>query len=609
MRKTQTHTSSLGVKAVALLVALALALMVFPGATFAAEEPIPEDSAPAETQQDNSPPSDTPKSSAADTSDTVVLTVDGLPCMADEVLVQFKSSASEADVAQVLEETNLQPTEELNGNLHVAELPLGESVTDCIEALEQQSDVLYAQPNYVYYLSDYETAPAENLEENRSSLSTTNDTYLGYQWHLPKIGAFTAWDTTMGSSSIRVAVLDTGADLDHPDLVGRIVKQTDVADNDGSAEDDDGHGTHVAGIIAATANNSQGVAGVAPGVSLIIVDVFKLQYDAQTNKYKNYATTASIAQGITYAINNNADVINMSLGGYSTDSVERNAVTQAANAGIVVVAAAGNDATSTATYPGDLDSVICVTATDRNDVITSYSNFGSAKDISAPGGDGGIPSDWILSTDIDGDYAWMAGTSMATPIVSGVAALILSADPSLSVNDIKNKLYSSATDLGTPGKDIYYGNGRVNAMSAVRSVRGITASSFTINRRRSCLANVPAGTPLSTIQSALSSPFGTISYYKANTTAASGGTVSTGMYAQLVDGVVVKDTLFIAVKGDIDGDGSVNIADYTLLKLYVLRMIGLTDAEWVAGEVNGDSTVNIADYTKIKSALLKELTL
>ncbi len=523
MRKHQTHTSPLGIKAISLLLALALTLMLFPAATLAVEDPIPQESAPAGTQKDTSipvetpeetfvpsstpeaisaipetpedtpVPSDSPERNAMGTSDAVIMTADGLPCISDEVLVQFKSSASDADVAQVLEETDLQPTEELKGNLHVAEVPPGEALTDCIEALEQQPDVLYAQPNYVYYLCDYETVPAENLDENldenRSSLGITNDTYLGYQWHLPIIGAIDAWDTTMGSSSVRVAVLDTGADLDHPDLVGRIIRQTDVITKDNSsapfdgsinADDDDGHGTHVAGIIAATANNGQGVTGVAPGVSLIIIDVFKLQYDTQTKTYKNFATTASIAKGITFAINNNADVINLSLGGYTKDSVETNAVAKAANAGIVVVAAAGNDATSKAIYPGDLDSVICVTATDRNNAITSYSNFGSAKDIAAPGGDSPISSNWILSTGLYDDYIWMAGTSMASPIVAGTAALILSEMPELSVDKVKHVLYKTATDLGSVGRDNYYGYGLVNTQVAVeilqnfRTITGIS---------------------------------------------------------------------------------------------------------------------------------------
>lgn len=199
----------------------------------------------------------------------------------------------------------------------------------------------------------------------------------------------------------------------------------------------------------------------------------------------------------------------------------------------------------------------------------------------------------------------MGGTSMAAPVVSGVAALMLSADPSLSVNDIKNKLYSSAVDLGAKGKDDYFGNGRVNAVSAVRSALGITTSPFTIDRRTSFLTGVPVGTSLSALQSALTIPFGALSFYDAQENPVSESVAKTGMKVQLIDEDVVKDELAIAVKGDVNGDGGLSIADYTLLRLYLLGRFSLSPAAAVAGDVTGDSALGIADYTDIRLALLK----
>jgi hypothetical protein len=399
-----------------------------------------------------------------------------------------------------------------------------------------------------------------------------------------------------------------------------------VVDNDGSAEDDNGHGTHVAGIIAATAGNEYLGAGVAPGVSLIVVDVFdRDNNETPTNPYddKFFATSEDIAAGFDYAIQNGADVINLSLGGYQVDAVEMNAVNAAAAAGMVVVAAAGNNNTSATIYPGDLESVICVTATGPDDERASYSNYGPAKDIAAPGGNGDDYLGWIFSTyplinpttgESTPGYAWGAGTSMAAPVVSGVVALMLSADDDLGVDDIKNKLYNSAVDLGAKGKDNYFGNGRVNAASAVRSVLGISTSSYTIDRRNSFLTGVPIGTSLTALQSALTIPFGTLSLYDAQGNPVTEGVAKTGMKVKLIDEQlisgdveeVVKDKLTIAVKGDVNGDGGLSIADYTLLRVYLLNLYTLSSAAAVASDVNSDGTLNVADYTNIKLALLKE---
>ena len=647
MGRIKTDRNITAARVLALILALLLALAalgISPGAARAEEPapsetpleasatPEPEPEPEPEFEEESSPAgaaalskaAPLPEHEEAEDASLKITMVDGYPCVAGEVLVQFRRSASDASVRAALKAVEAENPEEIANNLHVVEVPEGETIPGYIETLESQPNVLFAQPNYVYYLPETKFVPASGLPENYSpsDLTTppTNDPGLSLQWHLDKIGAFSAWNITMGDSSVCVAVLDTGADLTHPDFVGRIdlAKCKDVVDNDGSAQDDDGHGTHVAGIIAATANNGQYGAGVAPGVSLMIVDVFHKEYDPEGDEYISLATSEDIVAGIYHAIHNGADVINMSLGGYSVDQVEIEAVNAAAAAGVVVVAAAGNENTSDAIYPGDLESVICVTATGPNDEFASYSNYGPAKDIAAPGGNGVDPLGWIFSTyplvdpitgNITNGYAWGAGTSMAAPVVSGVAALMLSADPSLSVDDIKSKLYNSAVDLGEKGKDIYFGHGRVNAAAAVLSARGISTSSFAINRRTGFLTGVPVGTSLPALRSALTIPYGSLSFYDAQDNPVSDGIVKTGMTVKLFENVSsdasVLEKLTIAVKGDVSGDGGLSIADYTLLRVYLLNLYTLSPAAAVASDVTSDGKLDVSDYTNIRLALLK----
>ena len=381
-----------------------------------------------------------------------------------EVLVIFKPTQTKTAMARTLKKLDCKIEHQISHEIVRTEIPDDETLESFIEKLEAQPEVAFAQPNYIYQLAATVTDPYANP-------SNPN-----YQWHLGIINAFDAWDITMGSSDIRVAVLDTGIDLTHPEFIGQIYSHTCVVAGDGNAQDDDGHGTHVAGIIAAKADGV-GSVGVAPNVQLIIVDVFGY-HDERFG-----ATSADLIAGIQYAVSNGARVINMSLGGYYTNTAEEQAVNNAVNAGVVCIAAAGNDNTTATHYPSDFNACISVIATDRNDNRASYSNYGTAKDISAPGGSGtGVNA--ILSSDIDGGYAYGSGTSMASPMVAGVAALMLSANNSLTVDQVKTILYGTAVDLGAPGKDIYFGHGRVNAYAAVlaaSSPHTITASSSNTN--------------------------------------------------------------------------------------------------------------------------------
>ncbi len=596
------------IKAGVLSLLLAFSVFTWDVPLVLAEEPSAQTPTPSVQTTEPEPPP-TPKAvMAADAEATVperglsgadVVTVEGYPCVAGEVLVQFKLSASDAIVQQALDDSEEQ--DEITDNLHIAEVPAGETITGYIDELEEQPDVLYAQPNYIYYLDDTERIPVTGgfPPGNGGTDAYANDPGFGLQWHLNTINAPSAWDTTMGNSGVRVAVLDTGVDLKHPDLAGRILYQTDVVDYDGRADDDDGHGTHVAGIIAATANNGLGVAGVAPGVSLITVDVF------DTDGTDWWATTADIVEGINYAISNDADIINMSLGSYYLDYAESNAIDEAVNNGILVLAAAGNDNTTTDHYPSDQANVVSVIATSRYDTRAYYSNYGSQKDISAPGGDGDVSSDWILSTYYDpktglSSYAWMAGTSMASPVVAGVAALLLSANYSLNANDVKEALYNSAVDLGAPGRDNNYGYGRVDANSAIMSIPAILSGRYSVDRRNRVVYGVPLGTSVETLASYFTGRGGTIMIRNANQQEVTSGTVKTGMFVCLKNESVILDSLFIAVRGDVNGDNSISIADYTYVRLSILGKRGLSPVSMRAGDVNNDGSLNISDYTALK---------
>ena len=288
-----------------------------------------------------------------------------------------------------------------------------------------------------------------------SSGAPNDSLYAGNQADLPLIGVPTAWQTTTGSPSVIVAVLDTGMTRTHADLDGvsvvsprnEIANTTDVADGKG-------HGTHVIGTIAAETNNGIGVAGIAPGVSIMPIKVL----DDTGSGW-----LSDIMDGVDYARINGAKVISMSIGGpLDAGSVGYFQPTfdAAYAAGITIIAAAGNDGTTAISYPGGFAHVLSIAATDDRDAHAYFSQVNATVDLSAPGVA-------IASTYKNGGYSVMSGTSMATPHVAGVAALVRSAHPTYTVSQIDAALLSTAEDLGSAGRDDTYGYGRVNAAAAV----------------------------------------------------------------------------------------------------------------------------------------------
>jgi serine protease len=308
-----------------------------------------------------------------------------------------------------------------------------------------------------------------------------NDTLYAWQWHYPAIGLPQAWDTTTGSPVI-VAVVDTGVRPDHPDLQGLFVSGHDYLDGDSDPTDpgcssDPGewsHGTHVTGTIAALTGNRQGVAGVVWG-GASAVRIMPLRALGEINGQCGVGYISDVADAILRAVQNGARIINLSLGGPDHPAL-RDAVRYADSQGVTVVASAGNDPDAGVQYPAAYPEVIAVAATDCGGQRAWYSARGPQIFIAAPGGGATYPSrcgatfDFVLSTShnrTDGNsYVWMAGTSMAAPHVSGVAALLFGRGWTTPAA-IRSRLQSTATDIPPSGRDDYTGWGLVNAAAAV----------------------------------------------------------------------------------------------------------------------------------------------
>ncbi len=253
-------------------------------------------------------------------------------------------------------------------------------------------------------------------------------------------------------------MVDTGIDANHPDLKGKVIAQHDFVHNDGTANDTAGHGTHVAGTIAASTNNGVGVAGGCPRCRLLAARVLA----------KNGGYDSDIARGIVWSANNGARVINLSLGGAAYSTALKRAVDYAYNKGAVVVAAAGNTGNGTYHYPAAYPDVIAVAATDSADRRASFSSYGNWVDVAAPGVDilSTYPR-WLESNFYEPGYKFMEGTSMASPHVAALAGLL--AAQGRSKSEIRFRLLSTADDIGPEGRDRYTGAGLIDAAKAVES--------------------------------------------------------------------------------------------------------------------------------------------
>jgi serine protease len=311
-----------------------------------------------------------------------------------------------------------------------------------IEAVTQKDRVKYAEQNATH-----------------EALLTPSDPEFANQYAPQQVNAPTAWDTTLGSSSVTIAVVDQGVKYDHEDLSAQFGadKGQDFVDGDGDPYPDvladEYHGTHVAGIAGATTDNGVGVSGISN--STII--------SGRALSESGSGSTADIADAIQWAADQGADVVNLSLGGGGYTDTMKNAVSYAVDNGTLPVAANGNDSASSVSYPAAYSECVAVAALAEGETLASYSNTGPETDLAAPGSD--VLSTWTTST----KYKRISGTSMATPVVSGVAGLA-QAQYDLSPADLRSHLKNTAVDVGLSSDE--QGSGRVDAATAVTTEPG-----------------------------------------------------------------------------------------------------------------------------------------
>jgi subtilisin family serine protease len=353
----------------------------------------------------------------------------------DRLVVGFEESASSATVSAVIEEVDGTVTRSMPAiDASVIEVEEGQT-GEAVASLEADPAVEYVEPEV--FLEATDVSP--------------NDALWSQQWGPKRVRAPAAWEATRGSTSVVVAVLDTGVDAAHPDLRGALVPGFDIVNRDANPTDDNGHGTAAAGVIAARTNNVRGQAGICWSCAIMPVKV--LGADGR-------GTTAAIASGILWAVAHGADVINLSLGGTGTTRALADAVAHAASEGVVIVAAAGNNGNRTAFYPAAYPQVISVAATTASDRRYEWSNYGSWVQVAAPGCN--------IAPDRGGGYIDFCGTSAATPVVSGIAALAYSLRPTLPKGVFERALRSAAVPVGSI---VQYG--RVNAARTLEKL-GLT---------------------------------------------------------------------------------------------------------------------------------------
>ncbi|WP_409299892.1 S8 family peptidase [Peribacillus sp. SCS-155] len=358
----------------------------------------------------------------------------------NEVTVKFKDYPSTQELQKIEKDIKGEAIKTFNSSIVFRSNTLNSN--DLLQYFNRSNHVEFAEPNYLY-IQNERNVPNDSLYRRR------------YQWNLPVIQAEQGWDISRGSKDIVIAVVDSGVDLHHPDLRGRLTSGYNVLANNHIPDDDNGHGTHVAGIIASETNNARGVAGLTWYNKIMPVKAMGA---------KGYGTTFDVAKGIIWATDHGADVINLSLGNYQPSAVMHEAVQYAFRKNVVIVTAAGNDNTDQPSYPAAYPEVLSVAAVDYQGNRAPFSNFGEHVDVSAPGVE--IPSTYFHQ-----QYAALSGTSMASPHVAALAGLIKSKNPDLKNTDIMKNIGRTSYDLGAAGVDQYYGSGLIDIRNSLQNVK------------------------------------------------------------------------------------------------------------------------------------------
>lgn len=371
----------------------------------------------------------------------------------DQIIVQYKESISPKRCM-----TMFSPTffgERIAPDVEVIKLKNQADSQRVMEVLQKDPQVLYVEKDQKVKLH-----------------GIPNDPCYANQWHLKNIRAKEAWDTISSSQSpVVVAVIDSGIDHGHIDLLNRIAPGGyNFIVNSNNVLDISGHGTLVSGIIAAETNNAIGIAGVAGTLDIRILPLKTASYDGESY-------VSDVIKAIDYAITQNVDVINLSMGSESYSNIENAAIQRAIQKGIVVVASAGNEGRAIYEYPASYDNVISVGSMSKNNTVSQFSNYNDKVDVVAPGED-------IYTCHLNNSYKFVDGTSFSAPVIAGIAAFLKSINPSLTRNQIEYIIQTSATDRGPAGKDNYYGYGAANFFDAVRQICTIPVTGVFLNTNK-----------------------------------------------------------------------------------------------------------------------------
>src|SRR6056297_829286 len=370
----------------------------------------------------------------------------------NEMIIGFPKGLSKEKKSIIIKETGAKLVKYLD-TLNAAVINTSDYTQNMLLTLESNNDIKYFEPNYrVYALGS--TIP--------------NDPLYNSQWNYRMIDLQNAWNYETGNN-IKIAVIDTGVSINHSDLDCRIDSENgyNFLNNTNDINDDHGHGTHVSGIIGAVTNNSNGIAGTTWSNEILPIKVLN---EYGTGSYDGIAQAIMYAAGLSDNPTNPepVDLINLSLGGCSDSQLLKDAIDQAHNEGILIIASSGNNNNNSLLYPAQYEETIAVGAVDSIGERCDYSNYSTNLDIVAPGGSKYYG---VLSTYLDNGYDTMAGTSMAAPHVSGLISLMLA--NGINYRDVRNILHSTTVH---PGQDIFseeYGHGIINANFALNDVEDI----------------------------------------------------------------------------------------------------------------------------------------
>lgn len=366
-----------------------------------------------------------------------------------DAVVHFKEQPSKEQLAKIKADVGATIIQQI-GDTYVFRSETTEA-DHMIQYFQNNWKIEYTEPHYLYLT---------NEEASTAKVVPNDALYSRYQWNLPSIAVEEGWTLSRGDEGVIIAVLDTGVQSSHPDLQGRLHAGKNIVNTGQQPDDDVGHGTHVAGIIGASVNNGEGVAGVSWYNKIMPVKVLDSS---------GAGSTYSVAQGIIWAVDNGAKVINMSLGNYAKADFLHDAIKYAYERDVVLIAASGNDNTERPGYPAAYPEVFAVAATGSNNEKASFSNYGDYIDVAAPG-------DSIASTYPGSQYAALSGTSMASPHVAALAGLIRSINPELTNEEVMDIMRTSARDLGTSGKDKYFGYGEIDVDKALQAASGYSGA-------------------------------------------------------------------------------------------------------------------------------------